>query len=294
MRNSFLSFLFYSGILAKTSFPGLDIYTSPKQISLGGAGYLQTSPLSYFSNQPLYTGSLFSVSLVRYPASITSQAAGIIIPFMNGVGNFTIGNNTYGTFKGYDENGVFTKTYSSNDIWMKSAYGKTFNNLPISIGASSLFISSNYSNNKFHMLNFAGSFQVMLDSLNARFGLSFNNIVLPIGDLVIDVKTEIIFSIMKKLAYLPLNLYLDILFDYKSLNDIYLGGVFNVNKNLQFKLGSSTRKLEQNINKDLYKSIFGATGFGFCYFMKNFSIDYGLYLYGTGSVSQGLELGTKF
>tara|TARA_S200000501_G_scaffold375298_1_gene426972 strand:+ start:1255 stop:2151 length:897 start_codon:yes stop_codon:yes gene_type:complete len=287
-------FLFCCGIFAKTNFPGLDIYTSVKKLSLGGAGFLQIAPLSYATNPASYDGKVFSVSLLRYPASITSQSAGIIIPAMDGVFNINIGSTSYGTFQGYDENANSTNTYSSNDTWIKTAYAKGLFDFPVDYGLSALYLSSNYNNNIFGILTFTGGLQINLDSYNAKLGVSLHQFGIQLGDVSADIKPEIILSFMKKLTHLPLNLFLDITGNMQSVHNLYLGGIFSLSNKLKLKIGSSNKKIEHNINKELYKSIMGSTGIGFSYLLKNLSVEYGVFIYGTGSLVQGIEIGSKF
>ena len=60
---------FLSGAYSETSFPGMDIFTSSANISMGGAGYLKPSPLSSNINPSIYGGKLFSASILFDVAS---------------------------------------------------------------------------------------------------------------------------------------------------------------------------------------------------------------------------------
>ena len=79
---SFIIF-FPSSAFSETSFPGMDIFTSSANISMGGAGYLKPSPLSSNINPSISGGKVFSASIIKYPAGIASQNIGISLLFKN-------------------------------------------------------------------------------------------------------------------------------------------------------------------------------------------------------------------
>ena len=59
--------------------------------------------------------SIFSASVIRYPASITNQSAAMVLPFKSGYGHLLISNTSYGIFQGYSDDAEPTGNYSSND-----------------------------------------------------------------------------------------------------------------------------------------------------------------------------------
>ena len=65
-------------------------------------------------------------------------------------------------------------------------------------------------------------------------------------------------------------------------------------KNIYLTLGTSTRKYSQNTNQNLTRTIFGSSGIGVNYKNKDLTIGYGLYFYGTGGFSNGLDLTINF
>ena len=109
-----------------------------------------------------------------------------------------------------------------------------------------------------------------------------------------SIEPKVVISGSKKLAYLPLTIYLDsILEKSKDNKDIFIGGVFNFKNNLQFRWGTSTRKISQNTNQDLLKSIIGASGLGFGFSSGSTVINYGTFIYGSGTSVHGIEVGIK-
>ena len=137
---------FSSGVFSKTSFPGMDIFTSSANISMGGAGYLKPSPLSSNINPSISGGKVFSASIVKYPAGIASQNIGISFLFKNNTfGKFSINNISYGIFEGYNENLISTGTFSASDTKVSVSYGKRILRLPIKLGVqSSLYFSNTF------------------------------------------------------------------------------------------------------------------------------------------------------
>ena len=94
----------------------------------------------------------------------------------------------------------------------------------------------------------------------------------------------------KNLKHLPLNIFLDLTSEDSSDLTVFIGGEFDINKSFQFRFGSSSRKSSQNIKKNIFSSIIGASGFGFGYEERNILINYSIYMFGTGALSQSLEI----
>ena len=102
-------------------------------------------------------------------------------------------------------------------------------------------------------------------------------------------------SILKDLAYLPMKIFFDLESISWSKNvNIYLGGQAEVTPSVKFLWGTSTKKVEQNTKNNLWKTLLGASGLGFIYSTEATKIIYGLYVFGTGSIIQGIELEFSF
>ena len=280
-----------SGAYSETSFPGMDVFTSSASLSMGGAGYLKPSPLSSNINPSIYGGNVFSASIIKYPSDITSQNIGISVLFKNNTfGKLSINNISYGIFEGYNENLISTGTYSASDTKISASYGKKILRLPIKLGAQSSFYLSNYGDYTFNIFSFSTGFSFRAEEQRFKVGMSIHNLATSSSDLVVDLHPRLVISGSKKLKYLPLSLFLDLTSEGSSDLTVFIGGEFNINKNLQFRLGSSNRKFNQNIKKDIFSSVIGASGFGFGYEKKDILINYSIYLFGTGAVSQGMEI----
>ena len=282
---------FSSGAYSGTSFPGMDIFTSSANISMGGAGYLKPSPLSSNINPSIRGGKVFSASIVKYPAGIASQNIGISFLFKNNTfGKFLINNISYGIFEGYNENLISTGTYSASDTKISASYGKGILRLPIKLGVQSSFYFSNYGDYTFNIFSFSTGFSFRAEEQKFKVGMSIHNLATSSSDLVVDLHPRLVISGSKKLKYLPLSLFLDLTSENSSILTLFIGGEFDINKNLQFRFGSSNRKFNQNIKKDIFSSVIGASGFGFGYNKKDIQINYSIYMFGTGAISQSMEI----
>jgi hypothetical protein len=93
---------------------------------------------------------------------------------------------------------------------------------------------------------------------------------------------------------LPLTLFIDAL-PSRLISDteLFIGGIFQVNNVMQIRWGTSTRKGDHNIQQGLLQSILGASGFGVGYATGPTLIHYSTFIYGTGAVIQGLEIGIR-
>jgi len=110
-----------------------------------------------------------------------------------------------------------------------------------------------------------------------------------------DNSLKIEMGFCKKLTYLPLKLSIDcIISNDLRTEDYFISGVFTISKNIYWTAGTSTRKYSQNTEQSLTRTIFGSSGIGVNYKNKDLTIGYGLYFYGTGGFSNGLDLTINF
>ena len=282
---------FSSSIFSGTNFPAMDVFTSSAHMSMGGAGYLRPSPLSSGINPSIYGGKVFSASIIKYPADVVSQNIGISYPFKNNTFcNFSVNHISYGLFEGYDENLISTGTYNASDTKISASYGREIFRLPIKLGVKSSLYLSNYGDYSFNTFSFSSGFSFRVDDQKITLGMSIHNLATNFSDLTVDFYPKLVISGSKNLKHLPLNIFLDLTSEDRSDLTVFIGGEFDINKNLQFRLGSSNRKSSQNIKKNIFSSIIGASGFGFGYEEKDILINYSIYMFGTGALSQSLEI----
>ena len=140
---AFLLLLLLTPSRAETIYPAFDVFTSSAQLGLGGAGFLNPSSISSKLN-PASTvkDRMFTTSIIRYPASITSQSAGLSLPWKNGTGTASIRHISYGTFRGYNDDAHPIKTYKSGDTWLQGSYSRQLGTIPLRLGINTQLYSS--------------------------------------------------------------------------------------------------------------------------------------------------------
>ena len=297
-----LFFMFQLSIsvcFAETGFPGFDVFTSALKMGLGGAGFLNPSPISAKLNPATSdSGRYFSTSIIRYQAGITSQSAGISFPWKKGFGSFSVRHISYGTFAGYNNEFQSTGKYQSADSWFQGGYTQQVKGLPLTFGTTSQFYSSSLKDHqiKAFVISIGGEF--IIKKSQTIIGLSIRNIGKTFSGNELangSFNIESVLSGSKKLAHLPLTLFIDgILSNNQDEPEIFLGGEFKLKNGIQMRWGTSTRKIDHNTKQDFLRSVFGASGFGFGFIAGTTVINYGTFIFGTGSTIHGLEIGIRF
>ena len=181
---------------------------------------------------------------------------------------------------------------------MRLGYSRLSKNLPISYGISNqLYFSKlgQYSSTIFY-LSLGAIWNIKKYKTN--IGLSIHDIsinISPINNIIEKSPLRYNIGVSKKLEYLPLKISIDYLsINNKKNKDYFISGIFSLPRNLSFILGTSTRKFSQNIEESVIKTILGSSGVGFNYKDKGIIIGYGLYFYGTGGWTNGLDLSIDF
>ena len=298
MKKFIILFVFYY-LNGDTISPSLYSWFSASKLSQAGGGNLNMSPNSRSANPAnLSLSRSFSTSFVLYPAGIQAQSVSLLIPQSNRLITVAINHISYGTFKGYDENAIPINNYSSSDTWMRLGYSRLSKNLPISYGISNqLFFSKlgKYNSTIFY-LSLGAIWNIKKYKTN--IGLSIDDIsinISPINNVTEKSPSRYNIGVSKKLEYLPLKISVDYLsINNKKNKDYFISGIFSLPKNLSFIWGTSTRKLSQNIKESVIKTIFGSSGVGINYKDNGIIIGYGLYFYGTGGWTNGLDLSINF
>ena len=298
MKKFIILFLFYY-LNGDTISPSLYSWFSASKLSQAGGGNLNMSPNSRSANPAnLSLSRSFSTSFILYPAGIQAQSVSLLIPQSNRLITVAINHISYGTFKGYDENAIPTNNYSSSDTWMRLGYSGLSKNLPISYGISNQLYFSKLG--KYSSMIFYLSLGVIwnIKKYKTNIGLSIDDISINssrINNVIEKSPLRYNIGVCKKLEYLPLKISIDYLsINNKKNKDYFISGIFSLPKNLSFIWGTSTRKLSQNIKESVIKTIFGSSGVGISYKDNGIIIGYGLYFYGTGGWTNGLDLSINF
>ena len=274
--------------------PVFNVFTSANKIGLGGSGSLQSSVLGNLTNPSSYLGKEFSVALIRYPADITSQSAGVVFPVLKGYGKFALNHISYGRFEQYDEDGIGIGNYNSHDTWFSTAYSNPFLKNKIKLGLSLSFYHSNYGYEKLNTFSLSYGMLYLLDNEKTKIGIILDRYGWAFGNSPTELNNKLVLGYSKRLAYLPLDLFIDAKIGKDNLEEIFVGGTFDLNKRFSFSIGSSSRKFSQNIEQKVSKTILGSTGAGLKYISGSNIFNYGIYIYPTGTLIHGLEIGTRF
>ena len=289
----FLLLILLSPSGAETGYPAFDVFTSSAQLGLGGAGFLNPSSISSKLN-PASTvkGRVFTTSMIRYPASITTQSAGLSLPWKNGTGSASIRHISYGTFRGYNDNAQPTQTYKSGDTWLRGSYSKQLVNIPLRFGMNTQLYLSSLEDYQIRVLEFSAGGIIYFEQAKGMLGISIHQIGKEFNSNAIGTLfPKIVLSGSKKLAHLPLTIFIDAQPSWLILDtELFIGGIFQINNVMQISWGTSTRKSDHNIQQGLLESILGASGFGIGYATGPTLIHYGTFIHGTGAVIQGLEV----
>ncbi len=278
--------------------PGLFVWFSANDLSYAGGGQLLFNPngrnidLSVIPKR-----KLFSTSYIFYPAGIQAQSASLSLIINDKFINTSINHVSYGTFEGYDESAVRTENYTSSDTWLKMGYtGKVFKKFPARYGVSNQIYISKLENHISTSIYSSFGIAWEIKKYKLDIGGTINDILIIHNDSTNDINSMYFhIGLCKDLIYLPLKLSIDIqLSNNLNPKDCYLSGSFNVSENILLNLGTSTRKFAQNTQQSLSQTIFGSSGLGVFYKNEELIIGYGLYFYGTGGFSSGLDMSISF
>ena len=289
--------LLLSFLQSNQSRPGLSVWFSANELSLAGGGKLLFNPNS--RDVVLNVTSkdkLFSTSFIFYPAGIQAQSASMLLNGNDKHIITSINHVSYGTFKGYDENAVFTKNYTSSDTWLRFGYNEESKILPFKYGVSKQLYISKLENITSTSIYSSFGLVWKIKEYNLDIGCIINDILVFQNNSIENIiLTDFNIAVCKGLVHLPLKLSIDC----KLNNDItpvdyYLSGSVNISKNILLNLGTSTRKFTQNTEQSLSQTIFGSSGLGVLFKNEEFVIGYGLYFYGTDGFSSGLDMSISF
>ncbi|SVB84110.1 uncharacterized protein METZ01_LOCUS236964, partial [marine metagenome] len=140
----------------QSGYQGLTSWFSPVTVSLGGGGILLNIQEADRQN-PALLGETdkqkFILDIVHYPADVNSRHIGWILPKNKRVYSFHYRQMDYGRFDGYDEDGVSTSSYSSNDSWLTGSVSSRSGML--SYGMSAGFFYSRLASEKSILMVFS-------------------------------------------------------------------------------------------------------------------------------------------
>ena len=278
--------------------PGLNAWFSASELSFAGGGNLIFTPNSRAANPANYISErLFSTSFILYPAGIQAQSASIFLPKKSKFLTVAINHIFYGAFNGYSEEAIPTNNFTSSETWLRFDYSGSVNDYPFRYGASNQLYFSKLENYNSTKLYFSFGIFWDIEKYKTSIGFSVDDFDIQISSSSITrehVPIKYNLGLCKELNYLPLKISIDYLSIGANEQDYFISGVFSISKRLSLSWGTSTRKFSQNTSESVSKTIFGSSGLGISFMNDDIKIGYGLYFYGTGGLTNGIDLSIKF
>ena len=279
----------------QSGYQGLTSWYSSVTVSLGGGGTLLNIQEADRQN-PALLGETdkqkFILDIVRYPADENSRHIGWILPKNKRVYSFHYRQMDYGRFDGYDEDGVSTSSYSSNDSWLTGSVSSRSGML--SYGMSAGFFYSRLASEKSILMVFSFGGLVSLKKKNMELGIALKNqgiILRKFNSENENLPLSCVMSVSKKLAYLPLKLNLDVEFMSDTQQpDLYLSGKFTLSESVFLRWGINSDKLNQQIESGVTKDLITGTGIGLGFKSGKYSIESGGYFYNPGNWIYGVSV----
>ena len=297
MKNiKFLCLLYF--LEANPISPGLNTWFSASKLSYAGGGNLIFTPNSRAVNPANFSSKrCFSTSFILYPAGIQAQSASIFLPKKSRLIKAAINHIAYGTFNGYSEEALPTNNFTSSETWLRFDYSKLINKYPVRVGLSNQLYFSKLEEYNSIKLYFSFGTVWEIKKYKTNIGLSVDDINLEIiSSSLAEQNSPLKYNVglCKELNYLPLKISVDYLSIATSKQDYFISGVFSISKQLSVSWGTSTRKFSQNTSENVLKTIFGSSGLGISFMNDSVIIGYGLYFYGVGGLTNGIDLSIKF
>ena len=279
----------------QSGYQGLTSWYSSVTVSLGGGGTLLNIQEADRQN-PALLGETdkqkFILDIVRYPADVNSRHIGWILPKNKRVYSFHYRQMDYGQFDGYDEDGVSTTSYSSNDSWLTGSVSSRSGMLSYGMSAG-LFYSRLASEKSILIVSSFGGL-ISLNKQNMELGIALKNqgiILRKFNSENENLPLSCVMSVSKKLAYLPLKLNLDVEFMSDTQQpDLYLSGKFTLSESVFLRWGINSDKLNQQIESGVTKDLITGTGIGLGFKSGKYSIESGGYFYNPGNWIFGVSV----
>ena len=262
---------------------------------MGGAGSLSLSANTIIKNPAVFNHlRSLTTSIVNYPAQINSQSVNINLPNKKMAFSSSLKYLSYGVFNGYNKEGEHNGTYRSYETWIDGYISKKTHNYPISVGSKISLKSSNFHTKNIKSLSASLGLIRYFKNENNAIGFSINQIGLKFSNHKLsNFAPSFTLSGSKELKYLPAISYIDFLSE-KDRKEVFMGVCFTPWENIKVLAGASTRKFSQNTSQSLFRTLLGASGFGFSFNKNQILVQYGFYYYGVGIRVDGLNIGIEF
>ena len=288
-------------VFGEISYPGLLTWSHTPTIALAGGGRilfgaegdrLNPAVLSYEKNRQ------FHASLIQFPADIRLESFSILLPTEISNKSLSFRHQSLGIFDGYDESGNETGKYQSGETIITGSFSKKVQNMPLRWGVSSSIFYSQLYNYSSVAIALNGGVLLDIPIIKSVIGINFENVGFPLSsytDYKESLPSQMAVSLSKKLAHLPLQIMLEAPYSFQTEElNIILSGEFKLINGIQIRLGTSSERINQNIQQSVSQSAISGTGLGINYVGKDYSIGIGSYFYGTGEWINGIEFGGNF
>ena len=282
-------------IQAQKSFTGLHSWYHPHSISMAGSGYGIVSVESDIKNPALLNekNDSFDISILHYPAQINAGLVSVSKIYGNRTYSMSLRYMDYGLFLGFDEDGISTGPYTSQESWITLSMGERQAGRNLAWGATLGGFFSQLESYRSNVITLTVGALLYIDKMEATMGLSMVNNGVVIRQFTNNKDrppVTLVGSFAKKLKHLPLEISLDIGKEKDSLGWIRLGGIFTLNHGLQLRWGTSSDKLKQKTGINITEDFLGSTGIGISYSYNQFNFDLSGYFLGSGGWISGISL----
>ncbi len=206
---------------AQASFDWLSDAAHPRGMALANAGIAAGGPAEGLGLNPAGlvwgrapgVGANRSLVLVlrRYPADINLQLTRIVLPLGRQMVGFEFLRLDYGTFAGYDNEGLQTGDYTAQDILIRAGLTRRLGRI-LSVGVSLGGVHSNLAEVQFNAALWSFGARLEVRPLGAQLGVVVQNqgtlyAGTESGGVPGELPTFWLVGLAKSLAYLPLTYY---------------------------------------------------------------------------------------
>ena len=289
---------FFYCLFGQSYYSGLSAWYSPTTLSLGGGGSLLNEQEADRQN-PAYLGDIKNqivfLDIVRYPAGVSSKHLGWIVPKNRRVFSVHFRQLDYGQFDGYDEDGISTGAYRSQDSWLSGTV--SFRSGIVNYGMNTGVFYSQLSTSK--SILFVSTFGCMLslEKEKVQFGISLRNygyVLRAFSKSEEILPPSVVVSVSKQLAHLPLKINAEAKFMTDDQNIFYVSGLFTLTPSLYLTWGFNSEKFGQGTETSVTKDLITGTGIGLGFKTETYSITTGGYFYNPGNWIFGVSFGLSY
>ncbi len=242
---------------AQTSFDWLNDAVHPRGMALANASVAAVNPVEALNLNPAGlrwlpstsdSARTFQLSLCRYPTGISQLMTQIILPSDTKVTGVEIRRFHYGTFPGYDEDGLRQEDYTAADVLVRVGMMRRMGKY-LAVGAAGGLLSSRLEEATALAVLWSLGLQLEAAPLGARLGavvLNRGRFITQYGNTRPDnLPATWLVGLAKSLVHLPLTLHISAGKNVATGQLLWrLGGEFRLPRGLTLRLGVDQGKLD--------------------------------------------------